>query len=41
MKTALSIKKTVLPDFRFISYTAWQKYLNNYLKPTLKKQILK
>ena len=34
MKT-LAIKKTTQPDFRFQSYTAWMKYLRNYVKPKL------
>lgn len=25
----LNIKKTVQPDFRFISYSAWQKFIRN------------
>jgi len=26
---ALAIKKTVQPDFRFISYSAWMKMIRN------------
>ena len=25
----LKIKKTVQPDFKFISYTAWMKFITN------------
>ena len=25
----LKIKKTIYPDFRFISYTAWMKFITN------------
>lgn len=35
----LAIKKTVQPDFRFISYSAWMKYINNRNNKALTKTI--
>ncbi len=29
MKKTLSIQKTVQPDFKFISYSAWMKFISN------------
>ena len=33
----LAIKKTVQPDFRFISYSAWMKFIRNRINKATTK----